>query len=294
MKRLSSSTSDWRLYAKQADFEALGRRHGISPLTARIMVNRGVPEEAFDAYLNGGIADMHDPRRLLDLDLAAAMLAESVREGVHIRVVGDYDIDGVCATYLLVTALRRIGGHVSFEIPDRVRDGYGINRSIIEQAHEDGVGLVLTCDNGIAAFEAAELARSYGMKMIVTDHHEVPVDGDGREKLPPADVIADPKRAEDTYPFREICGGMIAWKLVGLLYERCSVPEEEWRHLLCFAAIATVGDVMPLQDENRIAVRLGLRDLARGDTPGLDRLIALCGLDRCSITAYQVGFVIGP
>ena len=227
------------------------------------------------------------------MDRAAAILKDKLEAGERIRIVGDYDIDGVCSTYILLQAFRRLGAKVDYDIPDRVKDGYGINESIIEKARKDGVDTILTCDNGISARQQIALAKSYGMTVVVTDHHEVPTDESG-ELLPPADAVIDPKQKECTYPFPEICGAVVAYKLVEVLYEACGVPREEWRELLEFAAIATVGDVMRLQDENRILVKYGLKQMAHTKNWGLRKLAEKNNLNLNQITAYHIGFVIGP
>ena len=284
----------WMLQTKKADFKQIGARFRIDPVTARIIRNRGIEgEAAIDRYLNGTLDDLYDPMLLKDMERAVSILCEAVDTGKKIRIVGDYDIDGVCSTYILLQAFERLGSDVDFEIPDRIKDGYGINESIIEQAHADGVEVILTCDNGISAFHQVELAKKYGMTVVITDHHEVPLDGE-KEKIPPADAVIDPKQADCPYPFPEICGAVVAYKLVQVLYARRGVPQMEWLDLLEFAAIATVGDVMKLQDENRILVKYGLKKMAQTKNLGLRRLAEKNNLDLGAITAYHIGFVIGP
>ena len=284
----------WMLQTKKADFKQIGARFRIDPVTARIIRNRGIEgEAAIDRYLNGTLDDLYDPMLLKDMEHAVSILCEAVDTGKKIRIVGDYDIDGVCSTYILLQAFERLGSDVDFEIPDRIKDGYGINESIIEQAHADGVEVILTCDNGISAFHQVELAKKYGMTVVITDHHEVPLDGE-KEKIPPADAVIDPKQADCPYPFPEICGAVVAYKLVQVLYARRGVPQMEWLDLLEFAAIATVGDVMKLQDENRILVKYGLKKMAQTKNLGLRRLAEKNNLDLGAITAYHIGFVIGP
>lgn len=284
----------WMLQTKKADFNRIAERFGIDPVTARIIRNRGIEgDDQIDRYLNGDLDQLYSPYLLKDMDRAVAILKKKVEAGAQIRIVGDYDIDGVCSTYILLQAFRRLGASVDYDIPDRIKDGYGINESIIEKAREDGVDTLLTCDNGISARQQIALAKSYGMTVVVTDHHEVPADGSG-ELLPPADAVIDPKQRECTYPFPEICGAVVAYKLVEVLYEACGVPREEWRELLEFAAIATVGDVMRLQDENRILVKYGLQQMAYTKNRGLRKLAEKNNLDLNQITAYHIGFVIGP
>lgn len=284
----------WMLQTKKADFKQIGARFRIDPVTARIIRNRGIEgEAAIDRYLNGTLDDLYDPMLLKDMERAVSILCEAVDTGKKIRIVGDYDIDGVCSTYILLQAFERLGSDVDFEIPDRIKDGYGINESIIEQAHADGVEVILTCDNGISAFHQVELAKKYGMTVVITDHHEVPLDGE-KEKIPPADAVIDPKQADCPYPFPEICGAVVAYKLVQVLYARRGVPQMEWLDLLEFAAIATVGDVMKLQDENRIVVKEGLRRAAQTKSVGLRKLVEKNNLDITALSAYHIGFVIGP
>lgn len=283
------------LQTKRADFNAIAARFHISPVTARIIRNRDVEgEKAIDRYLNGTLDQLYDPHLMKDMDKAAALILEKIRAGVRIRIVGDYDIDGVCSTYLLYRGLTRCGAAVDYQIPERIRDGYGINESIIRKAKEDGIDTIVTCDNGIAALEQVCLAKELGMTVIVTDHHEVVRDEDGSQVLPEADAVVNPHRDDCTYPFAGICGGVVAYKLVQVLYEKNGISEQEWKDMLEFAAIATVGDVMKLQDENRIIVRWGLKQIPHTASAGLRALVEACGLDIYDLTAYHIGFVIGP
>lgn len=291
---------------KRADFNGLAKELGVSPVSVRIMRNRGMEtKEAMERYLSGTLDGLYDGALMKNMGEAVAVLIKKLREEKRIRIIGDYDIDGVCASYLLLTGLRRAerelgkgtgpagSTRIDYEIPDRVRDGYGINEAIIRQAAADGVDTLVTCDNGIAAAKEISLAKELGMTVVVTDHHEVPVEEE-RQVLPPADVVVDPKQEGETYPFREICGAVVAYKLVEKLYEASGVPREEWRELLEFAAIATVGDVMRLQDENRILVKYGLKQMARTRNLGLRKLVEKTGLDITDLSAYHIGFVIGP
>lgn len=283
------------LRTKRADFAAVAERFHISPVTARIIRNREVVEDKdIERYLHGTVRDLYDPHLLKDMDRAAALILTKIRAGAPIRIVGDYDIDGVCSTYLLYTGISRCGGNVSCQIPERIKDGYGINESIIQKAKEDGIDTIVTCDNGIAALEQIRLAKELGMAVVVTDHHEVTRGEDGEQILPMADAVVNPKQDGCTYPFKEICGGVVAYKLVQVLYELAGIPAEEWEEMMEFAAIATVGDVMRLQDENRIIVRLGLRSMPQTRSQGLKALVEACGLDIRTLTAYHIGFVIGP
>ena len=287
-------TGKWMVYAKKADFDGLAREFSISPVTARIIRNRDVcGSEAVRRYLYGSWEDLYSPHMLKDADRAADLLLEAVRAGKRIRIVGDYDIDGVCSVYILYKALTRLGACVDYEIPDRIRDGYGINETIVEAAARDGIEVILTCDNGIAALSQLAKAREAGMTVIVTDHHEV-IRENGQDVLPPADAVVNPKRSDCGYPWKEICGAVAAYKLVQILYERQEIPQKEWRDMVEFAAIATVGDVMRLQDENRILVKKGLAHLPDTASMGLRCLIEKNNLDISHISAYHIGFVIGP
>ena len=289
----------WMLYTKKADFNAWANALGVSPVAARIIRNRDVEtiEEA-KRYLFGTLDELWNPHLLPDMDLAVSILQEKIAAGKWIRIVGDYDIDGVCSTYILYQGLSRLGAKVDYEIPDRVKDGYGINESIIEAAAADDVDTILTCDNGIAAIDQIALGKRLGMTIVVTDHHDIQTeelaDGTRRDLLPPADALVNPKRSDNIYPYESICGAMVAYKLIQVLYENGGVGREEWLTLLEFAAIATVGDVMPLKDENRIVVREGLKRMGRTENLGLRKLMEHCGLDAANINAYHIGFVIGP
>ena len=285
----------WMLRTKRADFQTVAERFHISPVTARIIRNRDVVgEDEIERYLHGAVRDLYDPHLLRGMDRAVRLIREAIGRGARIRIVGDYDIDGVCSSYLLYRGIARCGGTVDYQIPERIKDGYGINESIIRKAAADGIDTIITCDNGIAALEQIALAKELGLTVIVTDHHEVVRGEDGAQKLPPADVVVNPKKEGCEYPFKEICGAVVAYKLVQVLYGQCGVPEEEWLEMMEFAAIATVGDVMRLQNENRILVRLGLRQIARTKSLGLKALVEACGLDIHTLTAYHIGFVIGP
>lgn len=284
----------WMLQTKRADFNEMARLHRISPVTARILRNRDITDRAsVEKYLRGGLKDLYSPHLLKDMDRTVNILKDKIEKGLPVRIVGDYDIDGVCSTYLLYRALRRVGAHVDYEIPDRIKDGYGINESMIRAAHEDGIDTLLTCDNGIAAVPQIRLAKELGLTVLVTDHHDI-MQEEGRDVLPPADAVVNPKQKECSYPYAEICGGMVAFKLVQALYEAYGVENEEWLSMVEFAAIATVGDVMKLQDENRIIVKEGLKRIGRTKSMGLLKLIEKNDLDKEKMTAYQIGFVIGP
>lgn len=287
-------TAKWMLQTKRADFDAIAGRYKISPVTARIIRNRDVQDDdAIRRYLSGTLEDLYSPHLMKDMDLAVRILSEKVKEKKRIRIVGDYDIDGVCSTYLLYKGFGRIDAAVDYEIPDRIRDGYGINESIIRSAYEDGIDTIVTCDNGISAIAQIALAKELGMTVIVTDHHDIAIE-DGKEIIPQADAVINPKQEACGYPYSSICGGMVAYKLVQALYEEFGVPAEEWKALLEFAAIATVGDVMKLQDENRIVVKYGLQQIRNTRSLGLRKLMEKNDLDPEHITSYHIGFVIGP
>lgn len=284
----------WMLQTKRADFNEMAELHHISPVTARIIRNRDVSgPDAVEKYLRGGLDDLYSPCLLKDMDRAVLILKEKIKQLKPIRIVGDYDIDGVCSTYLLYQAFKETGAVVDYEIPDRIKDGYGINESIIRAAYDDGIDTIVTCDNGIAAVEQIKLAKDLGMTVIVTDHHDIRKE-EGKEVLPPGDAIVNPKQEACMYPFPEICGGMVAFKLVQALYEAFGISKEKWLDMVEFAAIATVGDVMKLQDENRIIVKEGLKCIGNTKSLGLLKLIEKNNLDKDHITAYQIGFVIGP
>ena len=288
----------WFVSAKKADFTEIGKKFHITPMTARIIRNRDVVgEEQIRKYLHGSTADLYSPWELSGMKEGISFLQQAVACSEKIRVIGDYDIDGVCATYILLTGLKKIGANVDTVIPDRIKDGYGINEHLIDGAKKDGIQVIVTCDNGIAAYQQIAYAKELGMKVIVTDHHEVPFEENenGRlEKLPPADVIINPKQERCAYPWKGLCGGAVAWKFVAALYETYGVAMEEAYKLLEFAAIATVGDIMELQDENRIIVKEGLKRIHHTKNIGLRSLIEVNGLERDSIGAYHIGFVLGP
>ena len=288
----------WFVSAKKADFTQIGEKFHITPMTARIIRNRDViGDEQIRRYLQGGLSDLYSPWLLHGMKEAIALLQRAVLEKKKIRVIGDYDIDGVCSTYILLKGLKKIGANVDTVIPDRIKDGYGINEQLIDGAYQDGVELIITCDNGIAAATQIAYAKSLGIQVIVTDHHEVPFEEceDGKvEKLPPADVIVNPKQEQCTYPWKGLCGGVVAWKVVAALYETYKVSMEDAYELLEFAAIATVGDIMELQDENRIIVKEGLKRIHRTKNVGLKSLIEVNGLEKDAIGAYHIGFVVGP
>ena len=288
----------WFITMKKADFSAIGEKYHISPILARLIRNRDiVGDDAVDFYLNGTIADLHDGMLMRDMDRAVEILAEKVREDKPIRVLGDYDIDGVNATYILQEGLAGLGADVDTDIPERIKDGYGLNRMLIDRAIDDGIDTVITCDNGIAASDEIAYAKDNGLTVIVTDHHEVPyieMDGEKEYLLPRADAVVDPHRPDCGYPFKGLCGAAVAYKLVEALYDVMQRDPEDVDYLMENVAIATVGDVMDLNGENRIFVKQGLEMLKRTQNPGLKALIECTGIDVDRLNAYHIGFVLGP
>ena len=288
----------WFVINKGADFAGIAKRFGISPVTARLIRNRGVMgDEAIARYLKGGIGELYDPHLLLDSDRLTDILVQKISEQKKIRVIGDYDIDGVMSTYILYKGITRCGGSVDFQIPDRMKDGYGINDHLIEQADEAGIDTIITCDNGIAAIGEIAHAKSLGMTVLVTDHHEIPYTeerGERHYKRSEADAIVNPKQMECTYPYKNLCGAAVAWKVIQILYEKCDIAGEESYDFLENVAFATVGDVMDLTDENRILVREGLKRIHTTMNPGMRALILQNKLEPEQISSYHFGFVLGP
>ena len=283
--------SNWFISAKKADFDEIARKFHISPVLARLIRNRDiVGDEDVRKYLHGTVSELYDPFLLMGMDEAVSILAEKIKTSAFIRVIGDYDVDGICAASILLKGFLALGGKADTVIPHRVKDGYGLNESLIMAAHEAGVDTIVTCDNGIAAFEPIKMAKEMGMTVIVTDHHEVP------EELPPADAVVDPKQPECGYPFKDICGGMVALKVIESLYRNrpLDIPSDLHEELRCLAAIATICDVMELRDENRILVKYALMHLRKCDNPGLRALIEVCGIDDKFLSPYHIGFIIGP
>ena len=289
----------WVVSAKRADFQGIAKRFGIDQVTARIIRNRDVVgDEALEEYLHGSLKDLNDPEQMKDITLAAGLLREKIEQEKHIRILGDYDIDGVQSVYILYSALRRCHAQVDYVIPDRVADGYGLNERLVRQAKEQGTDTLLTCDNGIAAAEEIALAKELGMTVIITDHHEVPYEEaeDGRRVycIPPADAVVNPKQMDCPYPFKNLCGAAVAFKLVQVLYTLMGFPGEEAFQYLENAAFATVGDVMDLQGENRILVKEGLKSLNHTKNYGMRALASRNQIAPGAIRAYHIGFVLGP
>lgn len=288
----------WFEIRKGADFNKIGEKYGISPVLARIIRNREIiEEEQIQKFLYGSLEDIYDGNLLKDMEKAVSILNEKIRLGKKIRVIGDYDVDGICASYILKRGLTLCNADVDVVIPHRMKDGYGINEQMITEAHEEGIDTIVTCDNGIAAYTTIEYANSLGITCIVTDHHEVPYEmtQEGKQYiLPPAKAVIDPKQEDCTYPYKNICGAVVAWKLVLKLWENYPVTEEERREVLEFAGIATVCDVMELLDENRIIVKEAIKSMKNSANPGLRALIKVHDIQPENLASYHLGFVLGP
>ena len=288
----------WMVYNKKADFQKIGSEFGIDPVIARLIRNRDIQDmKEIRSYLYGTLAEIPSPWKMKDMERAVQILQKKITQKKKIRIIGDYDIDGVTATCILLKGLKRLNANVDTYIPDRVKDGYGMHEQLIDKALEDGIDTILTCDNGIAAAAEIEYAKKEGLTMIVTDHHDIPFRDteDGRIWIiPKADAVVNPKQNDCLYPNKNICGAVVAWKLIWALYERLGIDSDEIWDFLELAAIATVGDVMDLQGENRIIVKEGLKKLSSTSFEGLKALICVNNLEGAEITAYHVGFVIGP
>ena len=289
---------NWVLLRKGADFQHISEKFHISPRVASLIRNRDViGDDAIEKYLNGTIADLYDGMLMKDMDKAVAVLGEKIKENAKIRIIGDYDIDGIQSTYILLEGFRMLGADVDSDIPDRMKDGYGLNRNLIDRALEADVDTIITCDNGIAAAEEIAYAKSMGMTVVVTDHHEVPyteIGGERRYILPEADAVVDPKQEDCAYPFKGLCGAAVAYKLVEALMEAMGKDAEDADYLMENVAIATIGDVMDLVDENRIFVKQGLDMLKRTENLGLKALMGCTGVNVDKLSPYHIGFVIGP
>lgn len=294
----------WFVTTKKADFDGIAQKYGITPVLARIIRNRDVIEEKEIAlFLNGTLTDLHDPRKMKDLEKGCEIILEKVSQKQKIRVIGDYDIDGICSTFLLKQALILAGADVDTAIPHRMKDGYGLNEHLIAEAKENGIDTIITCDNGIAAYEQIAYANELGMTVVITDHHEVPYreldNGDRAEILPPAAAVIDPKQKDCTYPYQGICGAVVAYKFADVLLSMAAAVSEKDRarylqEMLAFAAMATIGDVMELLDENRILVKYGLQEMERTSNKGLRALLAVSDLEEKTLSPYHVGFILGP
>ncbi len=290
----------WLVAAKKADFQAWSQKFKIDQVLARTIRNRDVEtEDEVDKFLHGTMTDCYSPWLLQGMKQGVELLQREITQGSNIRVIGDYDVDGVCSTYILTEGLQKLGAKVDTAIPHRMKDGYGLNDQLIMEAKEAGINCIVTCDNGIAAATQVALAKELGMRIVITDHHEVPfeeIEGVRKEILPPADVIIDPKQDACEYPFKSICGGVVAYKVIQALCEQMQYRQTEvlLDNLLPFAAMATVCDVMELKDENRIIVKSGLKLMESTTNYGLKALIEVNGLEPAKITAFHLGFVIGP
>lgn len=288
----------WVLLRKGADFEAISKKFHISPRLASLIRNRDViGDEAINQYLNGTIAELYDGMQMKGMPQAVEILTEKIRDREKIRVIGDYDCDGINATYILLEGLEKLGAKVDSDIPDRIKDGYGLNQHLIDRAHEDGIDTIITCDNGIAAAKEIEYGKALGMTIIVTDHHEVPYkenEAGRRYILPSADAVVDPRQEGCEYPFKGLCGAAVAYKLVEALCEANGQDVADLDYLLENVAIATVADVMDLTEENRILVKQGLEMLKRTSNLGLRALIQCIGLEGKKIQAYHIGFILAP
>ena len=280
----------WVEIRKGADFQSIGEKFGISSLTARLIRNKDITEESeIRQYLYGGLSDLCSASVMKGIIPAVEILQKKIKEGASIRIIGDYDIDGVCSTYILLRGLTRAGAEVDTDIPDRKKDGYGLNEDLVKRAYDAGVDTIVTCDNGIAAVKEIAYAKSLGMTVIITDHHEL------QEEIPPADVVVNPHQKDCPYPYKNLCGAGVAWKLVSALWEQLGVPKQElYEDLLLFAGFATVGDVMDLTGENRILVKEALKLLKTTTHPGISALIEVNEISRETISAFHIGFVLGP
>lgn len=290
--------SKWMIYAKKADFKQIASEYGIDQVLARIIRNRDIcGSKDIDMYLNGNLNDIHNPHSMKDADKFVDIITKKIEEHKPVRIIGDYDIDGICSIYILFCGLKAAGADVDYVVPHRINDGYGINEHLIDNAINEGIDTIVTCDNGIAAYNQVRYAKDNGITMIVTDHHDVPFEIKDDKKVyivPPADAVINPKQADCDYPFKLLCGAGVAYKLISLLYDRLGLDKKELEDYIEFMAIATVGDIVDLIDENRIVVKYGLKHIAHTKNTGLRALIEECQLDINNISSYHIGFVIGP
>ena len=290
--------SKWMIYAKKADFKQIASEYGIDQVLARIIRNRDIcGSKDIDMYLNGNLNDIHNPHSMKDADKFVDIITKKIEEHKPVRIIGDYDIDGICSIYILFCGLKAAGADVDYVVPHRINDGYGINEHLIDSAINEGIDTIVTCDNGIAAYNQVRYAKDNGITMIVTDHHDVPFEIKDDKKVynvPPADAVINPKQADCDYPFKLLCGAGVAYKLISLLYDRLGLDKKELEDYIEFMAIATVGDIVDLIDENRIVVKYGLKHIAHTKNTGLRALIEECQLDINNISSYHIGFVIGP
>lgn len=295
----------WMVAAKKADFDEIAKKYHITPVLARIMRNRDIVGDGeIEKFLHGSLNDLYSPFLMKDMERAAKLILEKIREGKGIRIIGDYDVDGICATYILLAGIRALSGKADTVIPHRIKDGYGLNESLIEDAGADGIDTIITCDNGIAAAKPIQKAKKLGMTVVVTDHHEVPFEEKGEERielLPPADAVVDPKQQACGYPFKQICGAVVAAKLVQSMLLLEGFKEKDsagyqalTEEMLTFGALATVCDVMELKEENRIIVKKGLSLMAQTKNLGLKALLMVNGIEERELSPYHAGFIIGP
>ena len=290
--------SKWMVYAKKADFKQIASEYGIDQVLARIIRNRDIcGSKDIDMYLNGNLNDIHNPHSMKDAEKFVDIITKKIEEHKPVRIIGDYDIDGICSIYILFCGLKAAGADVDYVVPHRINDGYGINEHLIDNAINEGIDTIVTCDNGIAAYNQVRYAKDNGITMIVTDHHDVPFEIKDDKKVyivPLADAVINPKQADCDYPFKLLCGAGVAYKLISLLYDRLGLDKKELEDYIEFMAIATVGDIVDLIDENRIVVKYGLKHIAHTKNTGLRALIEECQLDINNISSYHIGFVIGP
>ncbi len=292
------SNEKWLLRNKKVDLKAMSEKYKISQLLCKLMVNRDIIDEnIINSYINPIYKYLHSPKTMKDVVIAVDIIKRKIQENKKIRIIGDYDVDGIISVFILYTALKKCGANVDYEIPDRIKDGYGINENIVKAAYDEGVDTIITCDNGISAIDQIQYAKDLGLTVIVTDHHDVPfIEEDGVRTFlsSQADAIINPKQIECEYKFKSICGAGVAFKLMEALYEEIGMDKEECYKLIEFVAIATVCDVVDLIDENRIFVKNGLEMLNNSKNIGINALKKACGLEDKEITAYHLGFVIGP
>ena len=292
------SNEKWLLRNRKVDLKAMSEKYKISQLLCKLMVNRDIIDEnIINSYINPVYKYLHSPKTMKDVVIAVDIIKRKIQENKKIRIIGDYDVDGIISVFILYTALKKCGANVDYEIPDRIKDGYGINENIVKVAYDEGVDTIITCDNGISAIDQIQYAKDLGLTVIVTDHHDVPfIEEDGVRTFlsSQADAIINPKQIECEYKFKSICGAGVAFKLMEALYEEIGMDKEECYKLIEFIAIATVCDVVDLIDENRIFVKNGLEMLNNSKNIGINALKKACGLEDKEITAYHLGFVIGP
>lgn len=293
--------ANWFVTAKKADFDEIAKKHNISPIIARILRNRDIiSDEEISLFLHGTIANLYNPYEMKDMDLAVNLMEQAIKMHRRIRIIGDYDIDGICATYILLEGLTKCGAVVDAKLPDRIKDGYGISDSMICSAYEDEIEVILTCDNGIAAIEQIAHAKELGMTVIIMDHHEIlynlAEDGSGTKQyiLPSGDAVINPHRADCNYPFPGVCGAVVAYKVIQALWEALMPQEDVVEAFLSFAAFATIGDVMELRDENRIIVKYGMEKIKKSKNIGMRALISSACIDKEKLSPYHIGFILGP